>query len=133
MVTLALQVVLKIQHLRLHLLFWHSQALLELRDMEYIMHSGKMSRQLKLVGKISNSLCDTERSHKLWSQLASHVKSVCASKWRDLDTDKVILKELQISPPFIRTALLPALSNSNVLPHLLNFLFGLFDDIRFKE
>jgi hypothetical protein len=59
------QVLLDLQTFHWQLLFWHTQTLLQLRHMKYIMHSGQAFWQTELVGHFS-TLCE----NLIWTDVA---------------------------------------------------------------
>jgi ABC-type molybdate transport system permease subunit len=55
------------------------------------------------------------------------MESESASEWEDFEVDEISHLKLKIPPTVICIALLSALSNSQVLSHLGDSFFGLFD------
>ena len=97
------------------------------------MYSCQLLGQLYLVCQLADPLTNPIRSHVPGGQLPFHMKSDSASEWGDFEIDIVPNLKLEVSPTVIYVALLLALGNPQVLSHLGDSFFGIFDLCGAKE
>ena len=99
----------------------------ELRDMEHIMHIPEIRWELELVGEITPLSQDSERTNKARCQFSLDLESTNTSEGRDSKIGFVTDFIVNLLMMFIIVALLPGLSNLEILSDDTDFLFSLPD------
>src|SRR3954470_6242741 len=101
--------------------------------MEYIVYSGKMRRQFKLVGNFSTFSENAERSDVTWGQLAFDTETLGSLQRSNPKVSLLINLVALFSMMMIIVALLTRLGGFQTITNNANLLFFFLDHIRSKE
>src|SRR3954466_670623 len=94
---------------QVHCLLWLLETLLQLRQVEHIMHHSQAVWKLKAERKRSPSLKDAERTNEPGRQLAFDPKAVSAPKWRHFEVCEITNFEVNTTVLLVIIGLLPRL------------------------
>src|ERR1044071_38804 len=105
----------------------------ELGHMEYIVYSGKVWREFKLVGNLATFGKNSEGSDILWCQLAFDTEAL-GSLQRSNPKVGLLVQVVAFLPMMtIIVAFLTRLSGFQLITNNANLIFCFFDHIRAKE
>src|SRR3954470_5583828 len=105
----------------------------ELGHMEYVMYSGKVRGEFKLVGNFSTFSKNAERSNVTWGQLAFDTESMGSLQRCNPKVSLLILIVAFLPMMTIIVAFLTRLGCFQLITNNANFLFCFHDHIRSKE
>ena len=109
------------------------EARTKLRDMEHIMHTWEIRWELQLVGEITSISQDSERTNKAGCHFSLDPETTNASEGRDLTVGFITDFIVNLLMMLIIVALLPGLTNLEILSNYTDFLFSLIDHMRTEE
>ena len=109
------------------------EALVELRDMEHVMHICKVGRKLELIGEIASLADDLERSHVSRGKLPFDIEATSTFHWRDADVNMISDLEGQITVLTIIVTLLARLRCFEVITNDLAHFLCLCDQVISKK
>ena len=120
------QIWFKFHSFNLNILLRHSETLLQLRNMEHIMHSCEMFSKFQAICHFSIPLQNLIWSNVSGCQLSFNTKTVNSLHWWYFQIYKISFGKYQWSPPPIRITLLVGLSYLQITLYLPNLVFCFF-------